>query len=95
MSTKYTRGWIRMQVMSAMIDMGKWVSGIANNDTEMSREQVLLLMSHLSGQLGKTIEWKRAQPRHSIKVSTVVGYLEAVLNNNGVPPPPDKSEQSP
>lgn len=85
-----------MQVMSAMVDMGKWVSGIANSDTELRRSDVVLLMSFLSGRLGKTLEWKRSQPRHGIKVSTVVGYLEAVLNNsNGAPPPPDESEQSP
>lgn len=92
MMPKYTRGWIRMQVLAGLVDIGQFVSGIANNDTEMSREQVFLLMSHLSGQLGKTIEWKRSQPRHGIKVSTVVGYLEVVLNSNGVPPP--ESEQS-
>lgn len=93
MTPKYTRGWIRMQVMSAMVDMGKWVPGIANSDTELRRSDVVLLMSFLSGRFGKTIEWNRPQPRHGIKVSTVVGYLEAVLNNsNGAPP--HESEQS-
>lgn len=81
-----------MQVLAGLVDIGQFVPGIANNDTEMSREQVLLLMSHLSGQVGKALEWKRSQPRHGIKVSTVVGYLEAILNNNGVPPL--ESEQS-
>ena len=83
MSTKYTRGWIRMQVLSGLVDIGHFVSGVANSDTELTRKDVLLLMSHLSGQLGKTIEWNRPQPRHGIKVSTVVGYLEEVLNKNG------------
>ncbi|MDP3661426.1 MAG: hypothetical protein Q8R17_01045 [bacterium] len=97
MTPKYTRGWIRMQVMSAMIDIGKWVPGIANNDTELRHSDAVLIMSYLSGRLGKTLEWNRSQPRHGIKVSTMVGYLEAVLNsNNGAPPEsPDNSESSP
>lgn len=93
---RYTRGWIRMQVMSAMIDIGKWVPGIANNDTELRRSDAVLILSYLSGRLGKTLEWNRPQPRHGIKVSTVVGYLEAVLNsNNGTPPPdPESADES-
>ncbi len=80
MNTKYTRGWIRMQVLSGMVEVGKFTPGIANSDTELDKETVLLLMSHLSGRIGKQVEWNRAQPRRGIKVSTVVGYLEAVLN---------------
>ncbi len=75
---KYTRGWIRMQVMSAMVDIRKWVPGIANSDTGLTQKDVLLLISHLSAQLGRNIEWKCVGTRHT--VSTVVEYLEKVLN---------------
>ena len=76
-----------MQVLSGLVDIGKFTSGIANSDTELDREAVLLLMEHISGQIGKPVEWVRSQPRHGIKVSTVVGYLEEVLNNrNGTFP---------
>ena len=86
-NTKYTIGWIRMQVLSGMVDVGKFAPGIANSDTELTKKDVLLLMEHLSGQLGRRIEWNRAQPRHGIKVSTVVGYLNEMLNSNGTTPP--------
>lgn len=72
-----------MQVIAGLVDLNKAMPGIANSDTELTPEDVYLLMSHLSGQMGKQIEWKRSQPRHGIKVSTVVGYLEEVLNTNG------------
>lgn len=81
---KYTRGWIRMQVLAGVVEVGRFAPGIANSDTELDKETVLLLMGHLSGQIGKPIEWCRSAPRHGIKVSTVVGYLEEILNaNNG------------
>ena len=82
MSAKYTRGWIRMQVLSGMTDIGRFAPGIANSDTELDKETVLLLMEYLSGRVGKPLQWNRAQPRHGIKVSTVVGYLESVLNES-------------
>lgn len=86
MNTKYTRGWIRMQVMAGLVDIGRFTPGIANAETELDRKAVLLLMEHLSGQFGKTVEWQRSQPRHGIRVSTVVGYLEEILNaDNGTP----------
>ncbi|OHA28422.1 MAG: hypothetical protein A3C08_01465 [Candidatus Taylorbacteria bacterium RIFCSPHIGHO2_02_FULL_47_18] len=72
-----------MQVLDGIVEIGKFTPGIANSDTELERQDVLLLMSHLSGRLNKSIEWNRPQPRHGIKVSTVVGYLEIVLNSNG------------
>lgn len=83
-----------MQVMSGLVDVGKFTPGIANAETELERNTVLLLMSHLSGQLGRIVEWKRAQPRHGIKVSTVVGYLEAVLNNGNETPPSESEDES-
>ena len=87
MSTKYTRGWIRMQVLSGMVEVGKFAPGIANSDTELDKETVLLLMEYLSNRFGKTVEWNRSQPRHGIKVSTVVGYLDEMLNGNGTTTP--------
>lgn len=84
---KYTKGWIRMQVLSGLVDIGRFTPGIANAETELDRDVVLLLMSHLSGRINKPIEWNRSKPRHGIRVSTVVGYLEEVLNaSNGTPP---------
>lgn len=83
MSTnKYTRGWIRMQVLSGIVEVGHFVPGIANSETELDRSTVLLLMEYMSGRTGKPIQWNRPQPRHGIKVSTVVGYLEETLNSN-------------
>ncbi len=76
-----------MQVIAGLVDLNKAMPGIANSDTELIKEDVLLLMEHLSGQFGTHIEWKRAQPRHGIKISTVVGYLEETLNSNGTIPP--------
>ena len=89
MSTKYTRGWIRMQVLSGMVEVGKFVPGIANSDTELDKETVLLLMEYFSNCncFGKTVKWNRSQPRRNIKVSTVVGYLDEVLNGNGIATP--------
>ncbi len=78
---QYTRGWIQMQVIAGLVDLNRTMPGITNSDTELTREDVLLLMSHLSGQFGKTIEWDRPKTRHSITVSTVVGFLEKCLND--------------
>lgn len=87
MSTnRYTRGWIRMQVLSGLVEVGRFVPGIANSDTEIDRQTLLLLMEFMSARVGKPIQWNRPAPRHGIKVSTVVGYLEAVLSNNGTLP---------
>lgn len=81
---KYTKGWILMQVLSGLVEVGRFTPGIANAETELDRDIVILLMGHLSGIINKPIEWRRPQPRHGIKVSTVVGYLDEVLNaNNG------------
>jgi hypothetical protein len=71
-----------MQVFAGMVEVGRFAPGIANSDTELDKKTVLLLMEYLSGMIGKTIEWKRPSPRHGIKVSTVVGYLEEVLNSS-------------
>ena len=83
-----------MQVIAGLVDLNKAMPGIANSDTELTREDVLLLMEHLSGKFGKVVEWKRSSPRHGITVSTVVGYLEAVLNNNSNGTPPQEDSES-
>jgi len=83
-----------MNVLAGLVEVGHFVPGIANAETELERSTVLLLMDYMSGRTGKPIQWNRSRPRHGIKVSTVVGYLEAILSNNGTLPENNESESS-
>jgi hypothetical protein len=79
-TTTYTKGWIRMQVLSGIVDICRFAPGIASNDTELEHESVLLIMEYLSGKIGRKVEWNREKNGSCISVSEIVEYLEGVLN---------------
>ncbi|TSC85192.1 MAG: hypothetical protein G01um101417_59 [Parcubacteria group bacterium Gr01-1014_17] len=85
MTPKYTRGWIRMQVMSAMIDIGKWVPGIANSDTELRHSDAVLILGYLlngiAGNRGTGLKCPRSSGIWRRFSTTIMGRLLPNLLN--------------